>query len=118
MAVCVLHQTGHIRLSQDDGIQIIQRYNGHLIHPDSFLRLGRMRTMVRMLDHKVRVADIKKMMSDHTSYPDSICRHEDELEPAGKRLGTIFSIIMDLEREEMYFAPGNPCKAEYHLIKF
>ena len=86
--------------------------------PDSFLRLGRMRTMVRMLDHKVRVADIKKMMGDHTSYPDSICRHEDELEPAGKRLGTIFSIIMDLEREEMYFAPGNPCKAEYHLIKF
>lgn len=86
--------------------------------PDSFLRLGRMRTMVRALDHKVRVADIKEMMADHTSYPDSICRHEDVLEPEGKRLGTIFSIIMDLEREEMYFAPGNPCTEEYHLIKF
>ena len=36
----------------------------------------------------------------------------------GKRLGTIFSLIMDLEREEMYFAPGNPCNTEYHLIKF
>lgn len=86
--------------------------------PDSFLRLGRMRTMIRSLGRRVRVSDIKNMMQDHTSYPDSICRHEDVLEPEGKRLGTIFSIIMDLEREEMYFAPGNPCNTEYHLIKF
>lgn len=86
--------------------------------PDTFQRLGRFRTMVRALDHKVKIADIKNMMQDHTSYPDSICRHEDLLEPEGKRLGTIFSLIMDLEREEMYFAPGNPCNTEYHLIKF
>lgn len=86
--------------------------------PDSFQRLGRLRTMVKDLERKVGVADIKRMMQDHTSYPDSICRHEDLLEPEGKRLGTIFSIIMDLEREEMYFAPGNPCNTEYHLMKF
>lgn len=86
--------------------------------PDSFQRLGRLRTMVKELGKKVGVGDIKRMMADHTSYPDSICRHEDELEAEGKRLGTIFSLIMDLEREEMYFAPGNPCNTEYHLIKF
>lgn len=86
--------------------------------PDTFLRLGRIRTIVRNLGRKVGVADIKDMMKDHTSYPDSICRHDDMLEPEGKWLCTIFSIIMDLEREEMYFAPGNPCCCEYHLIKF
>ena len=86
--------------------------------PDTFQRLGRFKTMVRSLDHKIGISDIKLMMQDHTSYPDSICRHEDMLEPEGKRLGTIFSIIMDLEREEMFFAPGNPCNTEFHLVKF
>lgn len=86
--------------------------------PDSILRLGQIRTMVKDLNRKVSVRDIQQMMQDHTSYPDSICRHEDLLEPEGKRLGTIFSIIMDLAREEMYFAPGNPCNTEYHLIRF
>lgn len=86
--------------------------------PDSFLRLGRIRKLVKQLGHKVGIPDIKEFMKDHISYPDSICRHDDVLEPEGKRLCTVFSIIMDLEREEMYFAPGNPCCNEYHLMKF
>ena len=45
MAVCVLHQTGHIRLCQDDGIQIIQRYNGHLIHQDGLRLLEYLHTL-------------------------------------------------------------------------
>ena len=88
-----------------------------VILPDSFLRLGRIRTMIRSLNRKATFSDLNAMLADHTSYPDSICRHEDELEPAGKRLGTIFSIIMDLDREEMYFAPGNPCDTEFHLLR-
>ena len=84
--------------------------------PDSFLRLGRIRTMVKHLDHKVSISDIRHMMADHTSYPDSICRHDDVLEPEGKRLCTIFSLIIDLEREEMFFALGNPCNTEYHRV--
>ena len=74
--------------------------------------------MVHKIPDPISTVDIKEMMKDHTSYPDSICRHDDELEPEGKRMCTVFSFIMDLEREEMYFAPGNPCCNEYHLIKF
>ena len=86
--------------------------------PDSFLRYGRMRKMIKDLNgQKIKISDIKTMLADHTSYPDSICRHEDMLEPEGKRLGTIFSIIMDLERGEMFFAPGNPCNTEYRLYR-
>lgn len=87
-------------------------------NPDTFMRLGRMRTMVHNLDHKVGVPDLKEMMKDHTCYPLSICCHEDEFKPEGKRMSTVFSIIMDLTREEMYFAPGNPCCCEYHLVSF
>lgn len=85
--------------------------------PDSFQRLGRIRTMIKALERKVSVSDIKRMLADHTSYPDSICRHEDMCEPEGKRLGTIFSIIIEIERGEMYFAPGAPCCNDYTLMK-
>ncbi|MDR0440114.1 MAG: C45 family peptidase [Candidatus Accumulibacter sp.] len=89
-----------------------------VILPDSFQRLGRARTTIRSLGRKAAFSDLKALLADHTSYPDSICRHEDELEPAEKRLGTIFGILMDLGREEMYFAPGNPCNTEFRLLRF
>ncbi len=85
--------------------------------PDSFLRLGRIRFLTHNMNRRVSLADIKLLLKDHISYPDSICRHEDILEPEDKRLCTVFSIIMDLEREEMYFAPGTPCNTEFRLIK-
>lgn len=86
--------------------------------PDSLQRLGRLRTMIKHLGGKVKISDIKHMMMDHTAYPDSICRHEDMRESESMRMGTIFSMIMDLERGEMYFAPGNPCCNDYTLLKF
>ena len=74
--------------------------------------------MIRMKNEKIRVKDIEEMLRDHVGYPDSICRHEDALDAEGKRLGTVFSIIMNLDREEMCFAPGTPCNCPYHLYKF
>ena len=85
--------------------------------PDSFLRLGRFKKLVRNTPHKITVSDLKGFLQDHKSYPDSICRHDDLLEAEGHRLCTVFGLIMDLEREEMYFAPGQPCCHEFHLIK-
>ena len=90
---------------------------GRISLPDSYLRLGRIRDMIKQIEGKVTVQDIKHMLCDHVGYPDSICRHEDITEPAEKRFGTIFSIIMNLDREEMYFAPGNPCECGFHLYK-
>ncbi len=93
------------------------RDTGRIGLPDSYLRLGRIRDMIKDIDGKVKIKDIKNILCDHVGYPDSICRHEDVTEPAPKRLGTIFSIIMVLDREEMYFAPGNPCECGFHLYK-
>lgn len=91
---------------------------GRISLPDSYLRLGRIHDIIHMTGGKIWLKDIEEMLKDHVGYPDSICRHEDVLEPEGKRLGTIFSIIMNLDREEMYFAPGTPCNCSYHLYKF
>lgn len=85
---------------------------------DTVLRLGRMRKLIKELDHKVTMADIKTILSDHMSYPGGICHHDDLLAPAPLRMSSVFSVIMDLGREEMYLAPGTPCCCEYHLVKF
>lgn len=91
---------------------------GRIGLPDSYLRLGRIRDLIKHGPEKVDVPFIKTILHDHVGFPDAICRHEDISEPEEKRLGTIFSIIMNLEREEMFFAPGNPCECAYHLYKF
>ncbi len=91
---------------------------GRISLPDSYLRLGRIRDIITHGPEKVDVPFVKSILGDHVGYPDAICRHEDVTEPAEKRLGTIFSIIINLDREEMYFAPGNPCECGFHLYKF
>ena len=92
--------------------------NGRFFLPDTYLRLGRTKEIIRAKEGKIWLNDIKEMLKDHVGYPDSICRHEDTLEPEGKRMGTVFSIIMNPERGELYFAPGTPCNGPYHLYKF
>ena len=94
------------------------RDTGRIAFPDTYLRLGRVRVYVKKLDGKVSIGDLKNMLRDHVGHPDSICRHEDCLEPAEKRMCTLFSIIMVLDRGEMYFAPGSPCTYDYQLYKF
>ena len=93
------------------------RDTGRIAIPDTYLRLGRIRDMIKSLPGKVSLKDVQAMLCDHVGYPDSICRHEDESEPAAKRMGTVFSIIMNLDRGEMLFSPGNPCECGYRLVR-
>lgn len=93
---------------------------GRIGLPDSYLRRGRINDLIRKMksegDGKVSIPKMKKILADHTGFPDSICRHNDVTESAAKTLCTVFSIIMNLDREEVYFAPGNPCECGFHLI--
>ena len=88
---------------------------GKLAFPDTFLRLGRVNHLLKNIDHKIELSDIQVILKDHNFYPDSICRHEDVKDEPGKRIGTVFSIIMNLSKLELYIAPGCPCETNYHL---
>ena len=90
---------------------------GKMAFPDSFLRYGRIKQMLRDCTKPIGLADIQNMLRDHIDYPDGICRHEDQLDPEGKRMGTVFSIIMNLSRRELYITPGNPCDTPYYMYK-
>lgn len=76
----------------------------------SYIRLQRVRALVKECHGKITVEDVMRMLRDHAGYPQSICDHEDMKDPLVKRDATNFAVIMDLTGNCMYLAPGNPCE--------
>ncbi len=56
---------------------------------------------------------IKALISDHFSYPHSICAHMDSNEPESLRLETRTSILISLNTRTMYVTDGPPCTNDY-----
>lgn len=86
--------------------------------PDTFLRQYRGEQMVKKQRGSFSVESIKKMLKNHTGFPDAICRHSNLTIPEGQRLGTVFSIIIDLTDSTMYFCPGSPCEEEFKVYQY
>jgi isopenicillin-N N-acyltransferase-like protein len=84
--------------------------------PDTYLRYGIARKMLDKNAGKITINTIKEILKCHKDQPDSICRHEDPLEEEGKRICTVFSLIMDLTSHEMLILRGNPCENEYQKV--
>lgn len=85
--------------------------------PDSFLRYGIAKKMLMNNLGKITLENIKEILTCHKDFPDAICRHEDMGEPAGVRMCTVFSILMDLKNLKMELAIGTPCENEYMEVK-
>ena len=82
----------------------------------SYIRLQRVRTLVKECHGNITIDDIKRILSDHAGYPQSICDHENMKDPVAKRDATNFGIIMDLTDNCIYLAPGNPCENEFEKL--
>ncbi len=79
----------------------------------SYIRLQRIRTLVKERHGKITIEDVMGMLRDHAGYPSSICDHEEMRDPEVERDATNFGVIMDLSENCMYLAPGNPCENEF-----
>ena len=79
----------------------------------SYIRLQRIRSLVKERHGKITIEDVMDMLRDHAGYPFSICDHENLKDPEAERDATNFGIIMDLTENCMYLAPGNPCESEF-----
>lgn len=92
---------------------------GKMAFPDSFLRYGRARQLLRRAVERgpAGFPEIQDILRDHVGFPDSICRHEDPGDPEGRRMGTVFSIAMNLSQRELWLTPGNPCETPYALYR-
>lgn len=83
--------------------------------PDSFVRLGRADKRLRQRQTRISIEDVMEVLRDHVEYPHSICRHNDPKAEPGLRLGTVFSMVVNLTRGDIYFCKGNPCETEYEI---
>ncbi len=84
---------------------------------DTFVRLGRADKLLRKKGREISEKDIMEVLRDHVEYPCSICRHDDPKAPKGKRMGTVFSIVVNLTKGRIYFCKGNPCETEYEEFR-
>jgi isopenicillin-N N-acyltransferase-like protein len=83
------------------------------IYPDSYVRSHRLATLMERHRSKLSVDIMKKLLSDHNNYPDSICRHVDSETPLKLQMKTVASLISYPKEQKMYLAHGNPCENEY-----
>jgi len=71
--------------------------------------------MARLLQQRLPldIEGIKAVVSDHFSYPHSICAHADPNQPESIRLETRSSILISLNTRTMYITDGTPCNSDY-----
>jgi isopenicillin-N N-acyltransferase-like protein len=73
---------------------------------DSYLRLDRINSLIKARYGSIQVDDMKGILSDHSGYPTSICRHD-------ARMCTVASMISEPARRCMHVAVANPCQHKY-----
>jgi isopenicillin-N N-acyltransferase-like protein len=87
---------------------------GRLAFGDTYPRLARVR---RLLEERWGALDAdaaREILRDHANAPDSICRHPDEVvDPEGRRLHSVFALVMDLEQGVLEVTDGPPCSSEF-----
>ncbi len=82
--------------------------------PDSYVRLARARRLVEEHHGRIDVGVAREILCDHANAPDSICRHlDDVVDPEGRRIHSVFSLVMNLEEREIELTDGPPCSSEY-----
>ncbi len=90
---------------------------GKVILPDTFHRLGRINVLLSSTSGNINFDQCQTFLADHLNRPDSICRHEDAFDPEGKRLCSVYSIIMDLEEKTIWISDGTPCGGNFQPFR-
>jgi len=84
--------------------------------PGSLLRQRRARRLLEARRGRLDVATLREVLSDHFSYPDSVCSHPDPDLPRVEQYATLFSIIIDLDAAAIWLTRGNPCQSPYERL--
>lgn len=80
------------------------------IIPDSYNRLSTIAEQVESLNGRLEKGDLFHVLSNHDSYPNSICRHESPEQTLLEKTETVFSIVMNLSDNELCWIDGKPCE--------
>lgn len=82
----------------------------------TLIRHDRARRLLAKEAGAIEPESFMAVLRDHFSFPHAICRHIDEADAPHERKLSAASIIMDLDVNEMYIAPGPPCEHDYRRI--
>lgn len=85
----------------------------------SLLRPSRARHLLEPVleTRSVSLEDLRAVLRDHYSYPNSICRHVDERDAVQDRMCSLYSITMDLT-DRTFFIAGHPgCENQYEQVR-
>ncbi|MSO80384.1 MAG: hypothetical protein EXQ97_01810 [Alphaproteobacteria bacterium] len=83
------------------------------IGPSTIYRANRLDRLLRRHLGGIDRDVIGEALADHFGYPNAICRHPDERQPAAKRTMSNASLILDLDDRVMWVANGPPCCNPY-----
>jgi isopenicillin-N N-acyltransferase-like protein len=80
--------------------------------PNTIYRNVRLERLLRQ-SQQIDMAGIKTLISDHFSYPHSICAHLDQDEPETVQLETRNSVLISLKDRVLFVSDGPPCSNGY-----
>jgi len=86
------------------------------IGPSTLFRAARLERNLRRNSGQIGLAEIRQAFSDHSSYPNSICRHPDQRQCDARRTMTLASVVLDLDTREMWLSEGTPCDGTYTSV--
>ena len=86
------------------------------IGPSTLFRAARLERLLRRHAGRIALAEIRSTFADHTSFPNSICRHPDGRQAEARRTMTLASVVLDLDAREMWIAEGPPCDTTYQCM--
>lgn len=64
-------------------------------------------------DKPIGIDDVKKALADHKG---GVCAHE--IDPSGRKDGTIWSLVCRPGKRQLDIAEGHPCRAKYRTVSF
>ena len=106
----VLSHTNHLTSLRLVSVRCL----GKQAFPDTYPRLGRVRRLLEERHGEIDEEAAREILRDHANLPSSICRHLDEhLEPEGRRIHSVLSLVMNLEAQRLEVTNGPPCENEY-----
>lgn len=85
-------------------------------YPSTYLRCRRAQKGMAALNGNVDVKGIREILSDHMDRPFSVCAHENPAVPTLQQIVTCLSITMNLSRQQIHYALGNPCRGEVQTL--
>lgn len=90
------------------------------VSADSLFRVPQATTMLsRVREATTRdeaLAGIRRGMSDHLGYPESVCTHPDDRRPLVRQWATLLSSCVDLTTGDYFVTNGKPCTNEYEHL--